>query len=610
MLSSNFQLFIIIVLILPILSQSKDSAQKFERRDENLRKRAHIKNYYYKDYHKRINDDNIKINPRSTPNENPKICIIGAGTAALLLKEAGIKDVTILEYQDRVGGRVRTHYFTDNPDDDKRLYGEIGAMRLLYVDGRPDLTQDQLVFDTIDYLNEYNKVDNPEMEIKTIPFIYSNPNALYYYNNQKDQNGKIMTKNYSSTANVAQLGYPDKIPDNYLSFYDEAFAPFFKELDQNFTNGLKALERYDQYTTYSYLKEVFLPAKLPTKWDDYDEIIKAIEMNTMGIGEFKFGFVDIAMEEYTFNPNYNLSWKTIDKGMQRFPNAFLPLIRKEKYTLKYNSEVYKLEKTEDGEKVKVHWKSNGTKESDVFDRVVVTAPLGCIRHWDLPSTLSYDKRRAIREFDYLKAGKIFLQFKSRFWEKSPLETGGFQTTSNVGIVGGTSSTDLPVRTVVYPSYYQGLPEVGPGVLLASYTWDYDAARYSPFTEEERFELALKDIVSLHGDIARKEWIPGKENNKAHYWTNDKTVVGGAYAKYGVGQVKYLMGAMMRPEDCIHWAGEHTDIHNAWILGALNSGVRVVKEILQENLMNDKWLKLKNSRLLKYWNGNLDAYRGY
>ncbi|CAG8453451.1 5144_t:CDS:2, partial [Gigaspora rosea] len=504
-----------------------------------------------------ISDDYINIASRSTLNENPRICIIGAGTAglltALLLKEAGIKNVTILEYQDRVGGRVYTHYFTDDPNDDKRLYGEIGAMRLLYVDGRPDLTQDQLVFDTIDYLNEYNK-----------------------------------------------LGYPDNIPDNYLSFYDEAFAPFFKELDQNFTNGLKALEHYDQHTVYSYLNEVFLPEKLPTKWNDYDEIIKAIETNLMGI----------AMGRYTFSPNYNVSWKTIDKGMQRFPNAFLPLIRKANYTLKYNSEVYKLEKTEDGEKVKVHWKSNGTKESDVFDRVVVTAPLGCIRHWDLPSTLSYDKRRAIREFDYLKACKIFLQFKSRFWEKSPLETGGLQTTSNVGIVGGSSSTDLPVRTVVYPSYYQGLPKDGPGVLLASYTWENDAIKYSPFTEEECFELALNDIVTLHGEIARKEWIPGKENNKAHYWPNDKTVVGGAYAKYGVGQVKNLMVAMMRSEDFIHWAGEHTDIHNAWILGALNSAVRVVKEILQENSMNDKWLKLKNSRLLKYWNGNLDAFKGY
>ena len=91
------------------------------------------------------------------------------------MKEAGIEDITILEYQDRVGGRVHTHYFTDDPDDDRRLYGELGAMRLPFIKGRPDLSEHQLVFDTIDHLNDYNKNDDPDKEIRTIPFIFSNP---------------------------------------------------------------------------------------------------------------------------------------------------------------------------------------------------------------------------------------------------------------------------------------------------------------------------------------------------------------------------------------------------------------------------------------------------
>ncbi|CAI2199934.1 14173_t:CDS:2, partial [Funneliformis geosporum] len=257
----------------------------------------------------------------------------------------------------------------------------------------------------------------------------------------------------------------------------------------------------------------------------------------------------------------------------------------EKMDLRYNSEVYKIEKTDNGEKVKVFWKSKGSKgnkEYEVFDRVIVTPPLGVVRHWDLPSTLSYGKRRAIRELNYAAAGKIFLQFKSRFWE-----TNGQPTTSGVGIVGGTTSTDLPVRTVVYPSYYQGISPNNTGVLLASYTWEKDATKYGPYSEEEQFELALKDIVTLHGEIALQEWIPGKDNNKAHYWPNDKTVVGGAYAEFGPAQLGALMESMMRSEDYIHWAGEHTDVFHAWIVGALNSGVRVVREILLENLMKDR-----------------------
>ncbi|RIB19899.1 hypothetical protein C2G38_2305776 [Gigaspora rosea] len=460
----------------------------------------------------------------------------------LLLKKAGIDDITILEYQDRVGGRLHTHYFTDNPNDEKRLYGELGAMRLPYIKGRPDLSPHQLVFDTVEYLNEYNKKDDPNMEIKFIPFIFSNPNALYYFNNKKAPSGEVMTSNYSKNIGVKQLGLSDTIPDNYLILWDDAVKPFYDELDKNFTNGLINLKRYDHHTTYSYLKEAYLPKVLPSKKPaDYDEIISAIEVQEFGTGDFRhYGFVPTVLELYTFSdPNYNISWNTIDKGMQRLPNAYLPMIKKENINLKYNSEVYKLEKTNNS-KIKVFWKNNRKSVSETFDRVIVTVPLGVVRHWDLPLSTSADK---------------------------------------------------------------------PGILLVSYTWCNDAKKYAQFSEKERFELALKDLATIHGDIVYKEWVPGKKNNKAHYWPNDRTT-GGAYSYFGVGQLESLVGAMMRPEECIHWCGEHTDIHNSWTVGALNSAVRVVKEILLENLMSDKWLKLKNMRLLKYWNGNLEAFEDY
>ncbi|CAG8504585.1 17092_t:CDS:2, partial [Cetraspora pellucida] len=571
--------------------------------DDNLdRRSAFLKDYYYYNtYHKRINNENIEVNPRNAPKENP----------TLLLKKAGIDDITILEYQDRIGGRVHTHYFTDDPDDERRLYGELGAMRLPFVQDRPDLSPHQLVFDTIDYLNEYNKNNDPDKELKLIPFIISNPNALYYFNNKKAPSGEIMTNNYSeSIVDVKQLGLPDSIPNHYLKLWSDAIKPFLDELDANFTNGLINLKRYDSHTAYSYLKEIYLPKVLPNKSADYEEIISAIELQEVGTGEFyQFGFVNAVIDSYTFgSPNYELSWRTIDKGMQRLPNAFLPMIKKENINLKYNSEVYKLKKTRD-DKVKVYWKNNEKHVSQTFDRVIVTVPLGLVRHWDLPLKLSYGKRSAIRELDYGFAAKIFLQFKSRFWEKSPNETGANPTTSNVGIVGGITYTDLPIRVLVYPSIYQNISADKPGVLLASYTWDNDAIKYGQFSEEEKFELALKDLATIHGDIVYKEWVPGKENNKAQYWANDRTS-GGAYAQFGPTQLESLMGAMMRPEESIHWAGEHTDIHCAWIVGSLNSAVRVVKEILFANLMGDKWNELKNLRLLKYWNGNIEAFKGY
>lgn len=65
----------------------------------------------------------VDLPPRS-------IVVVGAGmaglTAAMLLKEAG-HTVTILEAQNRLGGRVFTYY-----DFPGKMYGEFGAMRLQY----------------------------------------------------------------------------------------------------------------------------------------------------------------------------------------------------------------------------------------------------------------------------------------------------------------------------------------------------------------------------------------------------------------------------------------------------------------------------------------------
>ncbi|CAG8742638.1 12666_t:CDS:2, partial [Funneliformis mosseae] len=142
-------------------------------------------------------------------------------------------------------------------------------------------------------------------------------NAIQYFNSN------MMTKNYSVTVEISQLEYPDTIPSNFLDLWNEALLPFFDVLNTDFTKGLKMLKRFDEHSTYSYLR---LPNE---KAEVYDEIISAIELQL---------------------------------ELQQFPNTFLPLIKKEKMDLRYNSEVYKLEKTNNGERVKVYWKSKGKKE--------------------------------------------------------------------------------------------------------------------------------------------------------------------------------------------------------------------------------------------------------
>lgn len=104
--------------------------------------------------------------------------------------------------------------------------------------------------------------------------------------------------------------------------------------------------------------------------------------------------------------------------------------------------------------------------SRFFSQVISTVPLGCLASIDMEDCkLSYTQETAIRSLTYDSSTKVALRFEKRWWE-----------TMKTPIVGGVTSTDRPIRIVVYPSYGLGCPESSPppGVLIGSYTWAQDA----------------------------------------------------------------------------------------------------------------------------------------
>lgn len=111
--------------------------------------------------HKSMLEDVENMKFSSSPS--PTVGIIGAGMsglyAGLLLKQLNINFQIFERDENRVGGRVFTHYFSNEPYD----YSEIGAMRL------PHLPEFGLVFEVIDNLNKLN-VDNPDYQLRLIKY--------------------------------------------------------------------------------------------------------------------------------------------------------------------------------------------------------------------------------------------------------------------------------------------------------------------------------------------------------------------------------------------------------------------------------------------------------
>ncbi|HSK90570.1 MAG TPA: FAD-dependent oxidoreductase [Euzebyales bacterium] len=74
-------------------------------------------------------------------------------------------------------------------------------------------------------------------------------------------------------------------------------------------------------------------------------------------------------------------------------------------------------------------------------------------------------------------------------------------------------------------------------------------------------------------------IDGQIIGVAHKAWQEDPWAGGGWGWTQPGQLHWMLPAMRRPEGRVHFAGEHTSLWIAWMNGALESGERVVQEIL-------------------------------
>ena len=128
-----------------------------------------------------------------------------------------------------------------------------------------------------------------------------------------------------------------------------------------------------------------------------------------------------------------------------------------------------------------------------YSHVISTLPLPCLRTIDLTGAgLNVMQKTALRKLQYGPSIKIGMRFKTAWW------------TTRFGIIGGQSFTDLPLRTIVYPSY--GVDSNTPStVLIASYCWTNDAERLGSLIntgkieyDEQLKDLVLRNLAEVHG----------------------------------------------------------------------------------------------------------------
>lgn len=464
-----------------------------------------------------------------------RITILGAGIAGLVaayeLERMG-HEVDIMEGSPRIGGRVWTHRFGNEPD---APYAELGAMRI------PSEHQH-----TLHYVSEMG-LDDKLCKFVTV---FEEQNAFM------NIHGKIFRM--KDAPRIFTERYQGIFTDSRYSQKTRLFAAWLKTIVDTISPGnlRESLEQDLKSHLMDELERLDLEPYFSSDGETID--LQAFIKDNPSFRARCSKALDMFLSDILVETSHDLL--QLQGGMDQLIQRLVASI---KAPIQCNQKIVALRVRQD--QVELDYLENGQLHTRICDYVLCTIPFSVLRKMELSG---FDSRKldSIHNTIYCPATKVAFHTQQPFWEKQ-------------GINGGASFSGDGVRQTYYPSVKFN-PLCG-STMLASYTIGDDAKRLGMMSEQERHAY-VKNVVSLvHPELQ----TPGMVVDVASIaWGNEEWSAGGCTVHWSDDMsdesnhtISYLEAA--RPQNTLFFAGEHCSKYPAWLQGSIESALEALYDIV-------------------------------
>ncbi len=265
-----------------------------------------------------------------------------------------------------------------------------------------------------------------------------------------------------------------------------------------------------------------------------------------------FSLLDLARNAalYYSAPNFHKPNYRIIGGNDQIPRAISSLLP----DVRLDAEVTSINNQPD--EVSVTYKKGDSFHTISSAFAILATPLTTARLIEFNPPLPSAHQRMVNEISYGAVTKVMIEYRKRFWKDK-------------GWNGRLSTDQHIVQTWDATSHLEG--ENG---IITAYTGGAPGVKLSALSDEERTKLVISVIDKI---------FPGSsdliENTATIAWINEP-FTRCSYMALAPGQVTAHWQTLTAPAGRLFFAGEHATIYQGFMEGAVESGQRIAKNIME------------------------------